>query len=71
MFVTPHQPPTQPPGAPGGRAAAGGGGGGAPLPAPSPEGVQQLVEMGFDAASAAQALQQASNNVETALQLLL
>jgi uncharacterized UBP type Zn finger protein len=38
---------------------------------PSPEGVQQLVDMGFDAGSAASALQQASNNVEAALQLLL
>ena len=42
-----------------------------PLSEPSPEAVQQLVEMGFPAESARQALQQANNNVELALQSLL
>ncbi|PRW34075.1 Ubiquitin-associated (UBA) isoform 1 [Chlorella sorokiniana] len=38
---------------------------------PSPEAVQQLVQMGFDENAAAQALRQAGNNVEAALQFLL
>lgn len=37
----------------------------------SPEVVQQLVDMGFDAARARQALQQAGNDVELAIQSLL
>jgi len=38
---------------------------------PSPEAIQQLVQMGFDEGAAAQALRQAGNNVEAALQFLL
>ena len=38
---------------------------------PSPEAIQQLVQMGFDEGAAAQALRQAGNNVEAALQYLL
>jgi hypothetical protein len=54
----------------------GGGGGGAAAAVarptePSPEAVQQLVAMGFDQGSAAQALRQTGNNVEAALQYLL
>lgn len=56
------------------------GGGGSPLAArprtmppiePSEEAIQQLVDMGFDAGRARQALRQANNNVERALQALL
>lgn len=38
---------------------------------PSPDAVQQLVDMGFEAERARQALRQANNNVEVALQSLL
>ena len=38
---------------------------------PSPEALQQLVAMGFDEGSAAQALRQTGNNVEAAVQYLL
>ncbi|KAI3426075.1 hypothetical protein D9Q98_008043 [Chlorella vulgaris] len=57
-----------------GAASRGGGGGGAAaarVVEPSPEAVQQLVAMGFDEAAAMQALRQANNNVEAALQYLL
>lgn len=47
------------------------GGAAAPTVEPSPEALQQLVAMGFDEGSAAQALQRAGNNVEAALQFLL
>lgn len=50
------------------------GGGAAAAPRavePSPEAIQQLVQMGFDEGAAAQALRQAGNNVEAALQYLL
>jgi hypothetical protein len=58
------------------RGGGGGGGAGAAAAAaratePSPEAVQQLVAMGFDEGSAAQALRQTGNNVEAALQYLL
>ncbi len=43
----------------------------APPAEPSPEAVQQLIEMGFDAEAARQALRAAGNNVELALQALL
>jgi len=70
VFVTPQQPPTQPPGMPGpsGAAAAGYM---PPMPEPLPEVVQQLVDMGFDRDRARSALQQTSNDVELALQMLL
>ena len=41
------------------------------LPEASPDAVQQLVAMGFDAATAAAALQQSHNDIQTALTLLL
>ena len=41
-----------------------------PLPAPSQEQLTQLLEMGFDAASASRALQLSNNNIESALQHL-
>lgn len=41
------------------------------LPEPSPEAVQQLVAMGFDAARAAQALQHSGGDVQAAIQFLV
>ena len=41
------------------------------LPEASPDAVQQLVAMGFDAARAAAALQQSHNDIQTALTFLL
>jgi hypothetical protein len=74
IFVTPATPPQ------GGGGFGGGGGGFAAIPArprtmppiePSEEAVQQLVDMGFDPDRSRQALRQANNNVEAALQALL
>jgi UBA/TS-N domain len=79
IFITPAA--TQ--GGAGGFGGVGLGGlgvGGEPIPArprtmppiePSDEAVQQLLDMGFDAERARQALRQANNNVEVALQTLL
>jgi hypothetical protein len=54
----------------GGRAAAAGGGGGV-LPAASPEALQELLAMGFSRERAVQALQQAGNDLQTAIALLV
>ena len=43
----------------------------AQLPNASPEALETLVGMGFDSAQAARALQQAHNDIQTALALLL
>lgn len=69
VFVTPQQPPTQPPGMP--RPSAPTGGYMPPMPEPLPEAVQQLVDMGFDRDRAKNALQQTRNDVQLALQMLL
>ncbi len=72
--------PAATPGGFGGGGGFAGSGGAAAIPArprgmppiePSEEAVQQLVDMGFDADRARQALRQANNNVEMALQALL
>lgn len=71
IFVTPAA-RQRPAGVAGpGRGGAAARGPAVPPAEPSPEAVQQLVEMGFDAEAARQALRAASNNVELALQALL
>lgn len=54
-----------------GASAAGAGAAAAELPAPSPEALQALLAMGFSQQQAAQALQQAGNDLQTAIALLV
>lgn len=55
----------------GGRAAAGAAGGGGALPAASPEALAELLSMGFSRERAVAALQQAGNDLQTAIALLV